>query len=231
MKKSIINKETILFVIVNIVITVITSILMHNFANISIAISKSKLEHWYFIFSIAGVFATLAAVGVAIWIPKRIADRQDKIALFEKRYELYFRYKILLKSANDVISTDFEKFKHLDLCNIWVAFLDVLIPDVNLIENFQKNYTNKDKAATLPSFNTVVENEIFYYNLELDKISYLFDFDDDSIKKLNLIKSKLIDSKVEPTSNFENTVLGYRTIAQLIINSEFDEIMRNQLKL
>lgn len=36
-----------------------------------------------------GVFASFVAILVAIQIPKKIADRQDKIALFEKRFEIY----------------------------------------------------------------------------------------------------------------------------------------------
>lgn len=37
----------------------------------------------------AGVIMSIAAVVFAILVPIRIADRQDKIALFEKRYEMY----------------------------------------------------------------------------------------------------------------------------------------------
>lgn len=36
-----------------------------------------------------GVFMSFVAIMVAIQIPKKIADRQDKIALFEKRLEIY----------------------------------------------------------------------------------------------------------------------------------------------
>lgn len=37
----------------------------------------------------AGAVMSFFAVMVAVWIPKKIADRQDKIALFEKRFEVY----------------------------------------------------------------------------------------------------------------------------------------------
>lgn len=36
-----------------------------------------------------GVVTSFGAIMVAIWIPKEIADRQDRIALFEKRLEIY----------------------------------------------------------------------------------------------------------------------------------------------
>mgnify|MGYP005779088331 CR=1 FL=1 len=37
----------------------------------------------------AGVFASVFAIVFAIRVPKKIADRQDRIALFEKRYGAY----------------------------------------------------------------------------------------------------------------------------------------------
>lgn len=37
----------------------------------------------------AGVITSFAAIVTAVWIPKKIAEQQNKIALFEKRYALY----------------------------------------------------------------------------------------------------------------------------------------------
>lgn len=37
----------------------------------------------------ASVIASSIAILVAVWIPKRIAEKQDRIALFEKRFEFY----------------------------------------------------------------------------------------------------------------------------------------------
>ena len=41
----------------------------------------------------AGVATSLLAIWYAIQVPKKIADRQDKIALFEKRYDLFIEIK------------------------------------------------------------------------------------------------------------------------------------------
>ena len=41
----------------------------------------------------AGVVASFIAIWYAIQVPKKIADRQDKIALFEKRYERFQLYE------------------------------------------------------------------------------------------------------------------------------------------
>lgn len=37
----------------------------------------------------AGVISSFIAIMVAVWIPKKIADQQNKIALFEKRHAIY----------------------------------------------------------------------------------------------------------------------------------------------
>lgn len=50
----------------------------------------------------ASVIASFIAILVAIWIPKRIADRQDKIALFEKRYDCYTVIQNLLVCAKQM---------------------------------------------------------------------------------------------------------------------------------
>lgn len=43
-----------------------------------------------------GVIASFVAIWFAIQVPKKIADRQDKIALFEKRYQVYNLFKKLM---------------------------------------------------------------------------------------------------------------------------------------
>ena len=63
----------------------------------NITISNFSLEQWYYIFSIIGVFVTISAVLVAIWIPKRIAKKQNLIQLFDKRYDL-FKYVHIFNS-------------------------------------------------------------------------------------------------------------------------------------
>lgn len=43
-----------------------------------------------------GVIASFVAIWFAIRVPKKIADRQDKIALFEKRYQVYNLFNKLM---------------------------------------------------------------------------------------------------------------------------------------
>lgn len=57
----------------------------------------------------AGVIMSFLAVMVAVWIPKRIADRQDKIALFEKRYDCYTVIQNLLVCAEQMENVQTNK--------------------------------------------------------------------------------------------------------------------------
>ena len=50
----------------------------------------STVANWIGVLvSIVGVVASFVAIWFAIQVPKEIADQQNKIALFEKRYEIY----------------------------------------------------------------------------------------------------------------------------------------------
>lgn len=40
-------------------------------------------------YQVAGVVAPFVGIFVAVWIPKKIAEEQNKIALFDKRFEIY----------------------------------------------------------------------------------------------------------------------------------------------
>lgn len=60
-----------------------------------------------------GVIMSFLAVMAAVWIPKRIADQQDKIALFEKRvacFAMLETQRQIYFSIKD--ETDIQKIKH-----------------------------------------------------------------------------------------------------------------------
>lgn len=57
----------------------------------------------------AGVFMSFVAIMVAIQIPKKIADRQDKIALFEKRMECYSTVQNICAFARQISNLTIKK--------------------------------------------------------------------------------------------------------------------------
>ena len=201
-------------------------------------ITMNSLEEWYYVFSILGVFATLAAVIVAIRIPKTIADRQDKIALFDKRYELLFQYEILLINAHQAVfamSNIKDSFGSGNM-ELWVAFIDFLMPEKGIISELKSNntMTSDQQIQHIQHIHNFVSTQIKLYNLQLDKISYLFDLCVADVEKLQQIKKNLDSSaphNFESGLPFQDLMVKYKEIAQLIIDSEFDQIMKEQLRL
>lgn len=61
----------------------------------------SAMASWVEVFiSCVGVLASFLAIWYAIQVPKKIADKQDQIALFEKRYECFQFYEACLNLLN-----------------------------------------------------------------------------------------------------------------------------------
>lgn len=63
----------------------------------------------------AGVITSFTAIMVAIWIPKKIAHQQEKVALFEKRMECYSTIQNIFAFARQISSLQSNN-------NIQVAF-------------------------------------------------------------------------------------------------------------
>lgn len=75
-----------------------------------------------------GVFASFIAIIIAIFVPKEIADRQDKIALFEKRMECYTTIQNLLVAAKQMKDVQVDK-------GVQVAFRMYLGQPENIVDN------------------------------------------------------------------------------------------------
>ena len=70
----------------------------------------SACAAWAGVFvSAIGVVASFVAIWFAIRVPKKIAEQQDKIALFEKRYDCYSVIQNLLVSAEEMKDADTNK--------------------------------------------------------------------------------------------------------------------------
>ena len=97
--------------------------------------SISAYAAWFsVVVSIVGVGASFAAVWYAIQVPKQIAEKQNNIALFEKRYEILCLYKSCRTFAN--ILKDIGESE--DLTDIKLLFL-IVFCDVNAAEKYDKS--------------------------------------------------------------------------------------------
>ena len=124
----------------------------YNFTSI---IKNFNLVDMYYIFSILGVGVTLVAIGFAYYVPIRIADQQNKIALFEKRYELYSEWLTLCDNAHKLKYTLKDKYKlkgsstlNIDKVQMWNEIMGELLPhlDINTLRTSQnqKRQTRND---------------------------------------------------------------------------------------
>jgi len=94
-----------------------------------------------------GIIISAVAIFVAILIPKQIAEDQNKIALFEKRYEVYHEIKVI----NDFL--DDYYYTYLDVTRV-DNFPEELSPEGVLAENL----TQEQREAIY--FNTLWLGEI-----------------------------------------------------------------------
>jgi len=124
-----------------------------------------ELENsWDAISACAGWFGAIMsalALFVAIHIPKRIADQQDRIALFDKRFYAFSKLTFLLPVAREIIdNTSKDEAEQLDPWKILASGMQAY------------KYTNNPFDAEI-NFQTV---KYFYSNLVLEavKIELLF---------------------------------------------------------
>ena len=82
---------------------------INNIVNSIDALAQPRFIDWL---AVVFSFLSIAISGVAIWfavqVPKKIADKQDKIALFEKRYRAYSSL-LTLQMFSHAIDKEFLK--------------------------------------------------------------------------------------------------------------------------
>ena len=104
-------KKVMRFPILWIVFCVCLIILVLFFCGFRITYAPRLENSWEAISAFAswfGAIASAVAIFVAIRIPKKIAERQDSISLFEKRYSAYNAFVFLTTVADNFVSADYE---------------------------------------------------------------------------------------------------------------------------
>lgn len=118
----------------------------------------------------AGVITSFVAIWFAIKVPKKIADRQDKIALFEKRYKVYDILSNCI-SFSYSISYSINKMEHTN------KILNREDIQMLFIVSFSTHNVFSDKSNTelLKECNEYAVNA----RIVLDTASFLFDCNTD----------------------------------------------------
>lgn len=138
------------------------------------------------------VIMSFLAVMAAVWIPKRIADRQDKIALFEKRYELYYVLCKLCRSCDNLL----QSYKQLDVVScdkkdVYKKFYSDLVNNSYLEDIMYFPQITKSQGLFNKKFNDM--------NLISDQILHLF----------------MLEHKESISNFFTNYVLTLHTLCSL----------------
>lgn len=159
--------------------------------------------------SIVSVVASFLAIWFAIQVPKKIAKQQDRIALFEKRYQLFIMlatWKYLAEQIASCASNNKEAQR---------------------IYSIIYEYTDVENKATNP-----LEKVVFTYRYIVNQISqvyYLYpvcyDVHPKLLSLINLTSKILLGNNFEELQNQLKEVLNSKEIATLF------DIMENELKI
>lgn len=160
-----------------------------------------------------GVLASFIAIWFAIRVPKKIAEEQNKIALFEKRYEFYY---VLLKCKT--LSNGLQNLKK-PISN--KSFNKLVVLSIYSNPNIFKKDSEFEMAAESIK-------KIFAVNDILKSGKFLFDFDVESY--VLSICDKLVDFAVEKEAIPQENIQKYLDDIQKIEN-ELIPLVEDTLKL
>lgn len=124
------------------------------------------------IFGIIGTVATVAAIWTAILVPKQIAQRQNDIALFEKRFTVYQKIKMIYLLNSSLIHSfnsceDYDYSKKNSCTVYWI--IDYFKP--NKLERTDKLnvaqlrvLAHAEISKCLSEFRSIVNSSVFLFN-------------------------------------------------------------------
>ena len=175
--KSLLNKKIPLWVI-GIILLVVAFLAMVGFR---ITYAPDLENSWSAISAVAswaGVTATIAAIIVAIQIPQKIADNQNKIALFDKRYKLYDTIMRLVSFSQFIETMGRDKLSTEDVQVLFVALFSNAPIKTSLKETLNYERTSFFMNAVMdiqkgaPLFDMDIESDLSALVMSLMKIIY-----------------------------------------------------------
>jgi hypothetical protein len=150
------------------------------------AIFDNARPDWEAISAILSFLAALGAIGAAVFIPWRIAQQQNKIALFGIKHESYAEIHKLLCFADSISNYLFEKHTP-DKIKVNQAFDEMKKPSMILnsmavIFGFEYDETQTEKKDLMLFLTKLKATEYL-----IKKSLYLFDYiDTDDVRKMTL---------------------------------------------
>lgn len=133
-------KKTTLFTIVLtavFVLLIMLTPLMFGYNHVYIQECNFDFKSMDYIWTAIGSVTTVIAMFIAIWIPNRIAKKQNDIALFEKRYEVYREFEklkyfreLLKVEVDPTVNNKTEQGRKNMDCGSFVSYKDISISEV-----------------------------------------------------------------------------------------------------
>ncbi len=193
------NKRTIVLVVA---ITVAIAIIIGLYvAGFRITYNPDLITDWDAVSGCAawaGVIASVVAIWYAIQVPKKIADRQDKIALFEKRYAIYRKF-MQCNSYAKLIMIPCIKVK-----NYRIVFMQVFCP----AKVFQQPPSTSDIMNQLLSVMEILGQTKFYFDPQTDKkLQIMYALLEDFLGKSDGIDENELIEKRDKFVNYLNSII------------------------
>lgn len=163
--------------------------------------------------SIAAVGASFAAVWFAIRVPKEIAEQQNKIALFEKKYSVYSSL-LLIKNFSGLINSECFKDNIPDSQgNIWHPSAKVELYLTFFGTVFGSKPELQEKGINLQSVSRTIAL-LKKHEVEVKKLLLLFIFAKENKDEI----AKELDAFFEPLFLFITDITTYRFDTNCEIN-------------
>lgn len=160
----------------------------------------------------AGAIASAIAILVAIDIPRRIAEQQNNISLFDKRYSAFNALSFLVSVVNPIIEGKVKDNNH-------SFYLD------NIAETFDSVSITREVVSGCKDPASVYVRLIF----EAGKVKYLFELEEmDAVLEFLLAVDQYI-TDVHKDESADETNL--RTLYAKLQNDEIIEKLEAQLKI
>lgn len=165
--------------------------------------------------SAVGVVASFIAIWFAIQVPQKIANRQDRISLFEKRYRVYNLFMKLYATMNVLKNTSFELDNEV-ITQVFDMCFDVRAVCEDREEMYRLRCKEREEIAHL-------------LHSETRKIAILFPVSEDYEREIHRIVSNLYQCTMFPDSRelCANTIKMFNNLVEKGI---FD-IMRQELNI
>lgn len=163
----------------------------------------------------AGVITSFIAIWFAIRVPKKIANRQDRISLFEKRYQVYNLFMNLYATMN-VLQNASSKLDNKVITQVFDMYFDVR----TVCEDREEMYRLRCKER---------EEIVDLLHSETRKISVLFPVPEEYEGEIHRIISNIYHCTIFPDTQevCANTIKMFNNLVEKGI---FD-IMRQELNI